>query len=200
MKTIITVQHTQSIQHTNGMIGSWTDWELTDLGKAHAENIGRKLSAELQGQEYKIYSSDLIRAKQTTEPLARYMGIPIIYLEKLREHYMGEAVGKTKQWAKENSLPVNSFDDRQFPGAESWSEFWNRVTNLWNEILTEKNDKIILVSHGGTLAVLHQLWRCSELQYCKFGAAGSVSILNINNNGENDIKCLNDLSYMESSK
>ena len=47
MKTIITIQHTQSVQHTNGIIGSWTDWELTDLGKGHAENIGRKLSAEL---------------------------------------------------------------------------------------------------------------------------------------------------------
>ncbi len=33
MKTIITIQHTQSIHHTNGMVGSWTDWELSELGK-----------------------------------------------------------------------------------------------------------------------------------------------------------------------
>jgi len=32
MKTIITIQHTQSVHHTNGMVGSWTDWELSDLG------------------------------------------------------------------------------------------------------------------------------------------------------------------------
>ena len=25
MKNIITVQHTQSVHHTNGMVGSWTD-------------------------------------------------------------------------------------------------------------------------------------------------------------------------------
>ena len=37
MKNIITIQHTQSIHHTNGMIGSWTNWELTDLGKEQAD-------------------------------------------------------------------------------------------------------------------------------------------------------------------
>jgi probable phosphoglycerate mutase len=31
------------------MVGSWTDWELADLGKQQAENIGRSLSAELMG-------------------------------------------------------------------------------------------------------------------------------------------------------
>jgi probable phosphoglycerate mutase len=34
MKNIITIQHTQSIQHTNGMIGSWGDWDLIGLGIA----------------------------------------------------------------------------------------------------------------------------------------------------------------------
>ncbi len=28
MKNILVVQHTQSIHHTNGMIGAWTDWDL----------------------------------------------------------------------------------------------------------------------------------------------------------------------------
>ena len=62
MKTIITIQHTQSIHHTNGMVGSWTDWELSELGKEQAENIGRNLSAELSG-DYVVYSSDLLRTK-----------------------------------------------------------------------------------------------------------------------------------------
>ena len=67
MKNIITVQHTQSIHHTNGMVGSWTDWELTDLGKQQADSIGRKLKAELEGKDFIIYSSDLMRARQTAE-------------------------------------------------------------------------------------------------------------------------------------
>ena len=30
MKQIITIQHTQSFHHTNGMVGSWTDWDLSN--------------------------------------------------------------------------------------------------------------------------------------------------------------------------
>ena len=42
MKTIITVQHTQSVHHTNGMVGSWTDWDLTELGKKKLSNPNEK--------------------------------------------------------------------------------------------------------------------------------------------------------------
>ena len=71
IKNIITVQHTQSVHHTNGMVGSWTDWELTDLGKEQAERIGIRLSAELQGKNFTMYASTLLRAKQTAEIIAR---------------------------------------------------------------------------------------------------------------------------------
>ncbi|MBQ7983080.1 MAG: hypothetical protein IJ302_05905 [Clostridia bacterium] len=33
MKTIITIQHTESEQHRNGMIGSVSDWNLTEAGQ-----------------------------------------------------------------------------------------------------------------------------------------------------------------------
>ena len=198
MKNIITIQHTQSVHHKNGMVGSWTDWELTDFGKAQAESIGRKLSAELKGQTYKIYSSDLIRARQTAEPLARHMRIEIEYLEKLREHNIGEAVGKTSQWAKENALPVKSFDDRQFLGAETWREFWNRVSDLYREIVADEANNIVLVSHGVTLSVWQQVWIGSDIVGFKYsGLPGGVSFMEINDNGERTIQRLNDPSYIE---
>ena len=46
MKSIITVQPTQSVHHTNGRVGSWTDWDLTELGRTQADNIGKKLQEE----------------------------------------------------------------------------------------------------------------------------------------------------------
>ena len=49
MKQIITIQHTQSIHHTNGMVGSWTDWDLSELGIEQAERIGQKLAKQLSG-------------------------------------------------------------------------------------------------------------------------------------------------------
>ena len=201
MKNIITIQHTQAVHHNTGMVGSWTDWELTDLGKEHAENIGRKLSTELKGQTYKIYSSDLIRARQTVEPLARYMGIEIKYRESLREINNGEAVGKTSQWAKENASKKwseKTFDIPQFPGAETWRKFWKRVTVLRNDIVADEAENIVLASHGVTLSVWQQVWLGEEIHEFKYsGLPGGVSFYAIADNGERIIKRLNDPSYMK---
>ncbi len=43
MKRIITIQHPQSIHHTNGMIGRWTDWDLSELEIKQADSIANNL-------------------------------------------------------------------------------------------------------------------------------------------------------------
>lgn len=74
-ENIIAIHHTQSVNHANGMAGSWKDWELTKLGVEQAERIGRKLSEEIKGEGYVMYSSDLLRAKQTADIIAGYLEI-----------------------------------------------------------------------------------------------------------------------------
>lgn len=51
MRKIITIQHTQSEQHVNQMIGSWYDWALTPLGIDQANNIGKHFSYEINAEE-----------------------------------------------------------------------------------------------------------------------------------------------------
>ena len=85
MQHIITVQHTQSVHHTNGMVGSWTDWDLTELGREQADRIGRALKEELAGKNVILYSSDLKRARQTAEAIAKHLGTEPILRQELRE-------------------------------------------------------------------------------------------------------------------
>ena len=199
MKNIIIIQHAQSVQHTNGMVGSWTDWELTELGRKQAENIGRKLSAELIGQGYVVYSSDLMRAKQTAEPLARYLGVDIAFRKELREHNDGEAVGKSRQWARENVLPVNSFYEPKWRGGESWGEFWNRVSGVYWEVMEINEKNIIVVAHAGTLFVWKSIWQGFEIKEFEGSSSlvGGVSFLKITGNGKQIIEQLNNSSYRE---
>jgi len=200
MKNIITIQHTQSIQHTNGMVGSWTDWELTELGSNHAESIGVRLSAELKGQTYKIYSSDLTRSMQTAAPLARYLKLPVEYRVELREINLGRAIGKTKQWLRENGAPIHSIDDRSFPDAESGRDVWNRLSTFRDEIIKSADENIIIISHSMTLSVWFGIWHKWDIEMyenCDFnGIAGGVSFFYINSNGKHIISRLNDLSYI----
>ncbi len=120
MKNIITIQHTQSIHHTNGMIGSWTDWDITELGITQAENIGRNLVNDLSGKTYKMITSDLVRAKHTAEIIAKHLGIGFETNEILRERNLGEAVGKSVEWAHANTIVwEKTIDDKPFNNCES---------------------------------------------------------------------------------
>ena len=114
MKQIITIQHTQSIHHTNGMVGSWTDWDLSELGIEQAERIGQKLAKQLSGHKIVMYASDLLRAKHTAEIVAKHMGITPNIRTELRERNLGKCVGKSVQWLRENiEVQEKTIDDRK---------------------------------------------------------------------------------------
>jgi probable phosphoglycerate mutase len=102
MKKIITIQHPQSIHHTNGMVGSWTDIDLSELGIKQANNIANKLALELDGKECVIYSSDLLRTKHTAEIIGNKLGVNPILKFELRERNLGKCCGKSVEWLKVN--------------------------------------------------------------------------------------------------
>jgi len=202
MKNIITIQHTQSIQHTNGMIGSWTDWDLTELGKEQAKKIGERLSHELGEKKYVMYSSDLLRAKHTAEIVGEALGIEPTITEALREQNLGEAVGKSKEWAHKNTIVwMKKIDDKPFNDSESMREVWNRLLIFLNQIMESDDENIIIVSHGGTLSIFNPLWLGLEveaLNKCSMiGNAGGVSFMCENAAGKRIISRLNDRSYIQ---
>jgi len=203
MKRIITIQHTQSVHHTNGMIGSWTDWDLTDLGKEQANNIGIKLKEEiLRDGVYVMYSSDLKRARQTAEIVGQHLNLKPIINETLRERNLGSAVGKSVQWLRENQTAwEKTIDDRCIPDVESRRETWNRLEPFYNEIMSSDDENIIIVSHGDTLSIFNAMWlglKPEDLNNCDlFGLAGGVSYFIEDNNGKHIIKRLSDMSYVK---
>jgi len=202
VKNIITIQHTQSIHHTNGMVGSWTDWDLTELGVKQAHAIGERLSAELQPGNLVMYASDLLRARYTAEIVGAYLGVEPILTNALREHNLGKAVGKSVQWLRENvECRGTSIDDRLFSDAESKRELWNRLLPFYEKILSDPQDTILVVSHGATLGIFHAMWLCLEpeaLNKCTlFGPAGGVSFLQQDWDGKHLVKRLSDLSYVK---
>ncbi|HOP10735.1 MAG TPA: histidine phosphatase family protein [Oscillospiraceae bacterium] len=210
MKNIITIQHTQSAQHTNGMIGSWADWDLTELGVEQAKRIGERLFEELKNERYLLYSSDLKRAKHTADIVAGYFGVEPILTPALREFNLGEAVGKSKEWARANlkcsiwpgtvDWPKN-IDDIPFAEAESKRDVWNRLSGFYQQIMASPEQNFILVSHDGTLSIFFALWLgldITMLNQCNLsGKSGGVSFLHEDINKRHIISRLNDLSYFK---
>lgn len=172
MKNIITIQHTQSVHHINGMIGSHTDWD----------------------------SSGLARARQTAAPVAERLGINPIFTQVLRERDLGEAVGKSVEWARENTIVwERTVDDRPFKGAETRREKWHSLAPFVEEIITCPDENIIIVSHGDTLSIINAIWiglRPEDLNRCDlFGGAGEVSFFNLTAQGKRAIRRLGDMSF-----
>lgn len=207
MKSIITIQHTQSVHHTNGMIGAWTDWELTDLGKQQADFIGKALKRQLcDTTNYTMYSSDLLRAKQTAEIVAKPLNLTPIYKEQLREINLGSATGKSVEWLHKNQYlytsDISVLDFKCLPNAESKRDLYNRLLPFVTEIENSSEENIIVIAHGGTLSMLFAMWfndDISSLENVEFqGISGGVSFFGKNDNGIKIIRKLNDLSYMMS--
>ena len=209
MKQIITIQHTQSVHHTNGMVGSWTDWPLTELGRAQAERIAQRLLPQLQGKTWTLYASDLLRAQETAAPLAQRLGITPILRPELRERNLGPAVGKSVQWLRENlEMQERTVDDRLFREAESRRDAWNRLRPFFEELMQSDAENIIIVSHGDLLSIFNVMFLGLPVEAINdldlFGMAGGVSFMHVaedradpgTSRGKRVIRRLSDMSFM----
>lgn len=202
MKRIITIQHCQSEQHINGMMGGWNDWELTELGREQARRIGERLGAELEGQSVKLYSSDLKRASQTAAPLAEKLGIEVEYRQELRERNSGPLVmGKSKEWYREHCDNFGDMiDERPMPGAETKREMYERLLPFCREVQERAEDTVIFVSHGGALSVWNIVWLGlppEVMNTCGiFGRAGAIGEFDVYRGWEHRILRIGDLSYI----
>ena len=199
MKNIITVQHTQSVHHTNGMVGSWTDWDLSELGRQQADNIGRNLVDYTGGAPFVLYSSDLKRAKQTAEAIGRHLGLTPVLRTELRERNLGKACGKSVQWLRENlECPEKTVDDRLFSDGESRRDAWNRLLPFFHEIMENHAENILIVSHGDLLSLFNAMFLEMPVEHLEraelSGLAGGVSRMFVDDNGKRFIKRMGDLS------
>jgi probable phosphoglycerate mutase len=183
------------------MVGSWTDWDLTDLGRTQADHIGKKLKDELAEKNVVLYSSDLKRARQTAEEIAKHLGSKPILRQELRERNLGKCCGKSVQWLRENiECPEKTIDDRLFFDGESRRDAWNRLIPFYEEIMACNDENIIIVSHGDLLSIWNAMYLGlpaeSFYEVDIHGPAGGVSHMFIGDDGKHFVRHINDMSYI----
>lgn len=197
-KTIITVQHAQSVHHTNGHAGAWGDWDLTELGHKQAAEIGRYLKEEGCDNSYVMYASDLKRASQTAQEIANVLNLTPVYNKLIREVNAGAGNGKSWDWFNANKIPEPEkydLDYKPFDDAESDRELWNRLYPFYREIVSSSHSKILIVSHGTALSFLQSMLMGQTLEdrsRSRFnGSSGSISRFEIDVNGKVMAKYIN---------
>ena len=159
MKQIILVRHGQGTNNLpDSVIGSWSDVELTELGIRQAKAVAERLSNELEG-DIMMYSSDLRRARHTAEIIRNRLDVTSKYVFELREHNAGIASGMNREdamklWVKQDPPTL---EWRPWPEAESWGEFYVRVSTFMEKLI-ETEERVLIVSHGGTIRNIIRWW------------------------------------------
>jgi broad specificity phosphatase PhoE len=154
---LILIRHGETHWNLEGRWQGQTDIPLNARGLMQAKQV----AADLAGRGLTaIYSSDLSRARQTAEAVARACGLNVHLEPRLREICQGEWEGKLiseirsqnaalLQQRRENPLTFAA------PGGETSLQVQARVVAATENILRKHPDGVTaVVSHGFALAVI----------------------------------------------
>ncbi len=152
------VRHGQTDWNLAGIYQGQSDIPLNETGIEQAKTLAQSLA----GTHFDaIYSSDLLRARQTAEIIARQFDLPVVTDPRLREIRQGVWEGMTIQEVKRKYAPDFTRDAEQITipraeGAESLAEVITRMVEVANEIYDRHNGhRVLLASHGLAVAVLY---------------------------------------------
>ena len=132
------------------------DAELSAEGRTQAELLrDRLMSYPIDA----IYSSNLIRAKQTAEILNQAFKLPVQVRENLKEISFGLMTGMTGQYIDEHFHDFNIeqnklLNDLPYPGGENGMAVYERVMPVITELLQSGSHNILIVTHGGVIRAL----------------------------------------------
>ncbi|XP_038721691.1 metal-independent phosphoserine phosphatase isoform X2 [Tripterygium wilfordii] len=197
---IVLVRHGETTWNSIGRIQGALESPLNDVGRKQAVAIAERLANELKPTA--IYSSDLKRAKDTADMIAKKCYCPkVIVVPELKERHVGSLQGLYwKEGEEKEPEAYRAFfstqDDLEIPGGgESFNQLQERSMDAIEKIASmHKGERVIVVSHGGVLRAIY-------LYITKAAVAGkllnaSVNVLHFSN-GDWDIKSWSDVSHLK---
>ena len=155
---LLVARHGATQHNLDGRFTGQSDAPLSPLGLRQAEALAARL-ADLRFDV--VVSSDLVRARQTAETIARHSGQTFMLDSDLREISMGAWEGRAyADVVREHAdlferVEADPTGMAAAPEGESWAQFSARVLGAlarWRERFPEGN--LLWVTHGGVVSVL----------------------------------------------
>lgn len=160
--TLYLVRHGESEANAAKRYAGQSDSPLTARGREQAQAV----AAALRSVRFdRVISSDLARARDTAEVIAREHGLEVEAYPELREIDVGEAAGRSIEDAKER-FDWGPGRFVEWPGGESLEEVRDRVVSAIDRIVGASPGRTIcIVGHGGVTRILvsHLLGLLPEL-------------------------------------
>lgn len=164
------VRHGETDYNAERRIQGHLNVALNETGHLQAAALATYLADVPLGA---IYSSDLIRAYQTAEPIAEKQGLPIHTDERLREINLGVFQGMTGDELRRSPHHADAYemwrsDDTYAPsGGESYDQLGDRTLAAFEQICQESGaETVLIVTHGGNIkSLVTRLFPIEERSY-----------------------------------
>ncbi len=169
---IILERHGESMANATNSYAGHSNYPLSELGFRQAD-----LAAEALGREHidAVYSSDLDRTYSTALPHALRRGLKVEKCECLREMYIGEWEGKTKDHLvatypyEADFIWNNYFGIFRAPGGESAPAAAERFYSAVEQIAKRNEGKTVLIAaHAAVIRLFFAKIRglaCHEVSF-----------------------------------
>jgi broad specificity phosphatase PhoE len=147
------VRHGETEQNASGRVQGQGHGTLSSRGKKQVETVAKKLAKEKFAA---IYTSDLGRCVETAKGIHAYhLKTPLIMRTELREFKFGVFQGFPAKWFWWARGLGHYFGNVRIPGFDSAKSVRERVVPFLNHVQKKhKNDKILVVSHGGPIRII----------------------------------------------
>lgn len=165
MQTVIAVRHGETDWNRVGRLQGWAPVDLSERGRSQTLDLARSFPGPWTIDRF--VSSDLARARETAERLARTTQLPSpTFHRAFRERDLGRYQGLTGEALRQVSGCETRDVDFVPPGGESLRTMADRVrTGLRSQLETLSADgTLLLVTHGGPIRTLLGLAHNQELQ------------------------------------
>ncbi len=162
MTELLFIRHGQTDWNLQQRFQGQIDTPLNTTGHAQAQRLAARLAGERHDA---LFSSDLLRARETALPLGAAWQLPAVALAGLREQNFGllEGLDVATIQARHPELWQRWLEqDADFaaPGGESQRRFHARVLAALKELAAlAAGRRVAVVTHGG---VLDMLWRTAH--------------------------------------
>jgi len=165
---ILFIRHGETPWNRIKRIQGHIDIPLAESGVEQAAQLAERLAREArEGQRLDaIYSSDLQRTRQTAQPFADALGLPVVLNEGLRERNYGAFQGHDSAEIAEKFPDAHAQWQTRDPGfepagGESQRAFYHRVLHALEPIVAaHPGGRIAVVAHGGVLDCVYR-WAIS---------------------------------------
>jgi broad specificity phosphatase PhoE len=159
---LILVRHGRTSANKDAKIGSVKDYPLDEIGIDQAQRVAKRL------KDFNItalYSSPILRTKQTAQAIADAVKLNIEFRTELQEFYFGSIADHTMEEIKnEDEIIYNeliawmNMGQEQtmtrpiIPGAETMQDFETRIRRFTKEILeNHAGQTVCAVTHMGLI-------------------------------------------------